>query len=286
MIGCCLAGGAFLGLAVHPQIHAKTQAPATSANAQSDNGKQIAGQAASVEIPAINYYALGGEAKVEFIPTALISSGAKGQGRVKILKNGSVSVEAKFTGLGSAGKFGNEFMTYVLWGAVPKGRTLKIGELSSQGGQIQVEATTVLRTFAMLVTAEPYAAVTQPSTIVILQGALPAAGTTQAEVAHIQLLGDAYTPPGHNYEPLDSSSGYATEIIQAMNARRIAKALQAEKYAPEEFRSSEELYEYLVSLAIQGKQPSKQVLKLAQTVAQSYEESRAISIRNQNLHKQ
>ncbi len=284
MIGFCLAGGAFLGLAVQPQIQARTQALASSANPLGDNRKQVAGKSVSVEIPVVNYYAHGGEAKVDFIPTALMS-GAKGQGRVKILKNGSVSVEAKFTGLGSPSKFGNEFMTYVLWGAVPKGRTLKIGELFSQGDQTQVVATTVLRTFAMLVTVEPYAAVTQPSSFVILEGAPP--DKTPTEAAQIELLGDAYTPPGHNYEPLDSSSGYAPEIIQAMNARRIAKALQAEKYAFQEFRSSEDLYEYMVGSAIQGKQPSKQLLKIAQAVAQSYEESRAISIRNQNnLQKQ
>jgi hypothetical protein len=148
-------------------------------------------------------------------------------------------------------------------------------------------ATTVLRTFAMLVTAEPYAAVTQPSTFVILKGAPPATDTTQTEAAQIELLGDAYTPPGYIYEPLDSSSGYAPEIIQAMNARRIAKTLQAEKYAFRQFRSSEDLYEYMVGSAIQGKQPSKQLLKIAQAVAESYEATRAISIRNQNnLQKQ
>jgi hypothetical protein len=280
-IGFCLAAGAFWGLAVQPQIQARTQAAASSANSLGDNHKQIAGKAGSVEIPVVNYYARGGEAKVDFIPTALVA-GATGQARVKILKNGSVSVEAKFTGLGSPSKFGNEFMTYVLWGAVPKGRTLKIGEVSSQG---QVVATTVLRTFAMLVTAEPYAAVTQPSTFVILEGAPP--DKTPTEAAQIELLGDAYAPPGHNYEPLDSSSGYAPEIIQAMNARRIAKALQAEKYAAQQFSSSENLYEYMVGSAIQGKQPSKQLLKIAQAVAESYEETRAISVRNQNkLEKQ
>jgi len=281
MIGFCLAGGAFLGLAVQPQIQAGTQAPASFENAPGENRKQGAGKAVTVEIPVVNYHARGGEGKVDFIPTVLIPS-AKGQGRVKILKNGSVSVEAKFTGLGSATKFGNEFMTYILWGAVPKGRTLKIGELSSQGDHRQVVSTTVLRTFAMLVTAEPYAAVTQPSTIVILKGASPASETTQTEAAQIELLGDAYAPPGYNYEPLDTSSGYAPEIIQAMNARRIAKTMQAEKYATQELQSAEDLYQYMIGSAIQGKQISKQLLKIAQAVTESYEEARTVSIRQQN----
>ena len=286
MIGSCLAGGALLGLAVQPKIQARTQAPASSENTPGDNQKQVAGKVVSVDIPAVNYHARGGECKVDFIPIALMPN-AKGQARVKIFKNGSISVEAQFTGLGSATKFGNEFMTYMLWGAVPKGRTLKIGELSSQGDHRQVVATTVLRTFAMLVTAEPYAAVTRPSTIVILKGTSPASETTQTEAAQIELLGDAYAPPGYNYDPLDTTSGYAPEIIQAMNARRIAKVQQAEKYATLQFRSAEDLYQHMIGSAIHGKQLSQQLLKIAQAVAQSYEEARAVSIRRQNnLQKQ
>jgi hypothetical protein len=285
MIGFCLAGATFLGPGVQPQIQARTQASASSENAPAGNQKQAAGKTASVDIPVINYHARGGEVKVDFIPTDLAPT-AKGQGRVKIQKNGSVFVEAKFTGLGNATKFGNEYMTYILWGAVPKGRTLKIAELTSQGDQVQVEATTVLRTFAMLVTAEPYAAVTQPSSMVVLKGAALASEATPSEVAQIQLLENAYAPPGYNYEPLDTSSGYPPQIIQAMNARRIAKALQADKYAIQGFRSSEELYQYMIGSAIQGKQPSKQLLKIAQAVTQSYEETRVVSIRNQNNQKQ
>ena len=271
-----------MGLTFQPEIQAMTQASGSSENAPVDNRIQVAGQVVSVAIPAVNYDARGGESKVDFIPTALMPS-AKGQARVKILKNGSVSVEAQFSGLGSATKFGNEFMTYMLWGAVPKGRTIKIGELSSQGNRTQVVATTVLRTFAMLVTAEPYAAVTQPSTIVILKGASPpASDAAQTGAAQVELLGNAYTPPGYTYEPLDTNSGYGPEIVQAMNARRIAKVLQGEKYAVQEFQSAENLYEYMIGSAIQGKQLSKQLVKIAQAVAQSYEETRAVSIRRQN----
>jgi hypothetical protein len=116
---------------------------------------------------------------------------------------------------------------------------------------------------------------------VVFKGASPAGDTTQTEAAQIELLGDAYAPPGYNYEPLDTSSGYAPELIQAMNARRIAKVLQAEKYAPQELRTAEDLYQYLIASAIQGKQISKQLLKLAEAVAQDYDWARAVSIRQQ-----
>jgi hypothetical protein len=282
MIRFCLAASVFLGLAVQPQ----TQTPpplADSQNPPGDNQKQVVGRPSSVEIPAVNYYASGGETKIEFSPTPLMPS-AGGQGRVKVLKERDTSVDVQFTGLTHTTKFGNEFLTYVLWGSVPQGRTLKVGELVLKGDRRQVVATTALHTFAMIVTAEPYAAVTQPSSLVILKAASPASGTTQT-LAHIDLLDDAYAPPGYNYEPLDTSSGYAPEIIQAMNARRIAKALQAEKYAPQKFQAAENLYKYMMGLGIQGKKESKQLLEVARAVAESYEEARAVSVLQQQHNK-
>ncbi|HXY52719.1 MAG TPA: hypothetical protein VEI01_24960 [Terriglobales bacterium] len=281
MIGFCWAVGAFLGLAVRPQTPTTLPSLAGSQNTPSYNQKQVAEKPVTVEIPAINYYSRGGESKIEFSPTALMPS-ARGQGQVKILKDGSVSVEVRFSGLESATKFGNQFLTYVLWGSVPKGPTLNIGEVTLTGDGGRVFATTVLRTFAMMVTAEPYAVVTEPSSFVILKAGLPTSDTSQTGIAQVALLDNAYTPPGYNYEPLDTASGYAPELIQAINARRIAKALDAEKYAPVQFHQAEDLYHYLTGSAKLEKKPSKELLGVAKSVAQSYEKARAMSVRKQS----
>jgi hypothetical protein len=273
MIGLCLAAGAFLGLAAQPQ----TQTP------PDDNQKQVVRGPMSVEVPAVNYYAHGGESKIEFSPTPLMPS-AGGQGRVKVGKQGETSVDVEFTGITDVTKFGNEFLTYVLWASVPQGQTRKIGELVLKGDHLQVVATTALHTFAMIVTAEPYAAVTQPSSVVILKAASPTDGTVET-TAHVDLLRDAYSPPGYNYEPLDTSSGYAPEIIQAMNSRRIAKALQADRYAFQEFEAAENSYKYMMALAIQVKKESKQLLATAKMVALSYDEARALAVTRQQSNK-
>ena len=81
----------------------------------------------------------------------------------------------------SATKFGNEFLTYILWASVPKDAPYKIGELTLKGDRRQVVATTALHTFAMLVTAEPYAAVTQPSNVVVLKGGMHLSGARNAD---------------------------------------------------------------------------------------------------------
>jgi hypothetical protein len=263
----------------NPVNPSRSTQPIASSEEAVDDRKPVGGKVVFVEIPVVNYFAQGGEGTTELSPTDLMP-GATGQARVKILKEGSVSVKAEFTGVRSATKFGNEFLTYILWGSGPNGQTLKIGELSLEGDRGQVVATTVLRNFAMLVTAEPYAAVTQPSNKVIFEGGSPS-DMSQTTSAHISLMGDAYTLPGYNYQPLNTDSGYAPELIQAMNARRIAQVMQAQKYAPQQFENGENLYKYMMSSAIVGKAPSKDLLKNAKAVTETYEEARATSIRRQ-----
>ncbi len=278
--------GTFLGLALQSQAQTEPPLALGSDNATGDNRKAVADDSSSVEIPAVNYYARGGESKTEFSSTALMPR-ATGQARVKMAKEGSVSINAQFIGLESATKFGNEFLTYILWASVPKGRTHKIGELTWKGNQGQVVATTALHTFAMFVTAEPYVAVTQPSNVVVLKGGSPGSDTTQTVSTQVELLGHAYAPPGYDYEPLDISSGYSSELLQAMNARRIAKLLQADKYAPQQFHNAEDLYKYMIGSALQEKKPSRQLLQVAKVVAENYEEARSISTRQQkNRRKQ
>ena len=274
MFGFWLAAGAFLMLTVQP--HAQTAVPASSSNAPANNKTEV-NRSSFVEIPAVNY-ALG-DRKIEFTPTALMP-GALGQGQVKASKDGGVSVEVQFSGLASPAKFGNEFLTYVLWGSIPNGRTLKLGELTLKGNQARSVAKTVLRTFAMMVTAEPYAAVAHPSSIVVLK-ASSAGNTTQATLAQIELQGDIYAPPGYKYEPLDTSSGYPSDVLQAMNARRIAQVAGAEKYAFEKFQAAESLYQLMIAEAIQEKKISKRTLGVAKAAAQGFEDARELAVRNQ-----
>ena len=272
---------------IGPGFQLQAQAPLSSRsdNAAGDNRKNVSSIPTYVEVPAVNYYERGQETKIEFSSTDL-TPGATGQARVKMAKEGSVSIDAQFIGLDSATKFGNEFLTYVLWASVPKGRTHKIGELILKGDRRQLVATTAFHTFAMVVTAEPYAAVTQPSSVVVLKGRSPGGNATQTVSTQVELLKDAYAPPSYDYEEQDTNSGYAPELLQAMNARRIAKVLQADKYAHQQFQSAEDLYKYMMGWAIQEKKPSKQLLQVAKAVAESYEEARAVTARQQKNRRE
>jgi hypothetical protein len=93
----------------------------------------------------------------------------RGYGELKIQsKNGRVEVEAKVGALDQASHFGLEYLTYVLWAVSPQGRADNLGELTlDEHGSSKLKATTELQTFGLLVTAEPYFAVTQPSSLVV-----------------------------------------------------------------------------------------------------------------------
>src|SRR5438309_10481491 len=78
--------------------------------------------------------------------------------------------EAKLEDFEDATKFGLEYLTYVLWAVSPQGRPVNLGELSlNHHGEAQVKAYTDLQTFGMIVTAEPYFAVTQPGNMVVME---------------------------------------------------------------------------------------------------------------------
>ena len=66
--------------------------------------------------------------------------------------------------------FGNEYLTYVLWAVTPDGRPKNLGELLINGdGNADIDVTTDLQAFGLIVTAEPYFAVTQPSDVVAME---------------------------------------------------------------------------------------------------------------------
>ena len=121
----------------------------------------------------------------------------RGYGELKIQsKNGRVEVEAKVGALDQASRFGLEYLTYVLWAVSPQGRADNLGELIlDEHGSSKLKATTELQTFGLLVTAEPYFAVTQPSSLVVLENdALPGTGRDQQIEFSYELLGrDAYS---------------------------------------------------------------------------------------------
>ena len=99
---------------------------------------------------------------------------ARGEAKVES-KQGYIEIEVEFDEMNPAQKYGPEYLTYVLWAITPEGRAKNLGEIlldSQNRGKLNVS--TEFQAFGMIVTAEPYFAVSQPSDVVVMENVLRA----------------------------------------------------------------------------------------------------------------
>ena len=170
---------------------------------------------------------------MDFAGTTLLPS-ANGKAKVRS-KRGTMEVEAEFGSLQSPTTFGSEYLTYVMWAISPEGRAANLGEvLVGENGQSKLTATTELQSFALIVTAEPYYAVRQPSNVVVLENIVrgDTKGTIEAVNAKYELMErGGYIPTGYKFDPVVLSASLPLEFYEARNALRIAQSEGAEQYA-------------------------------------------------------
>ncbi len=121
-------------------------------------------------LDCVNYLHRSGSTTIGFDGTPLLPN-AKGEAKVTS-ERGGITIEAKFDGLTPANGFGKEYLTYVLWAISPDGRAQNLGEVLPAGTKNNIRVTTALQSFGMIVTAEPYFSVTEPSDVVVIQNVI------------------------------------------------------------------------------------------------------------------
>ncbi|MGO8791477.1 MAG: OmpA family protein [Terriglobia bacterium] len=184
---------------------------------------------------AINYRHRSGATRINFQGTSLLPE-ARGNAEVAS-KQGAIHVDSEFHGLQPASKFGPEYLTYVLWAVSPEGRPVNLGEvLLGQDGKSKLNVTSNLQAFGLIVTAEPYFAVTQPSDVVVLENEVRADTKGQFEEveAKYELLKRGQYELNVNpdeLQPITMDSKVPLELYEARNAVRIAKWTGARQYA-------------------------------------------------------
>src|SRR5204863_6029421 len=115
-------------------------------------------------VKAVNYEYRRGPTRIDFRGTVLLPD-AKGEAVVES-KAGRTEVTVKFDRVLAPSRYGGEYLTYVLWAITPEGHAKNLGEVIADGGDhARLHVTTDLQAFGMIVTAEPYAAVGQPSDV-------------------------------------------------------------------------------------------------------------------------
>ena len=165
---------------------------------------------------------------------------AKGQAEVES-KMGSTKVDVHVSKLTPATQFGPEYLTYVLWAITPEGRAQNLGELALSGDHSNLQATSSLQVFGLIVTAEPYFAVTQPSDVVVMENFVrkDTTGTIEEVDAKYELLQRGqYILNRGSYQPIKMNPKGPLQLAEAENAVEIAKLAGAERYAADTFQKA------------------------------------------------
>ena len=234
---------------------------------------------------AINYHHRSGATNIDFRGTSLMPN-ARGEARVES-KQGVIKIDASFEKMSPAFSYGTEYVTYVLWGITPEGRPVNLGEivLNGNGVKSKLSATSELQVFGLIVTAEPYFAVTQPSDVVVMENFIrpDTTGTIMPiDVKYELVPKGAYilhaNPVELRYALTDTH--VPLELREARNAVQMARWQGADKYAPDVFekaaislKNAEDFYR-----SNGGKKP---VGTSAREAAQRAEDARLITIRRQ-----
>jgi len=239
---------------------------------------------------ALNYGYLTAPTRINFQGTP-VAAEARGETIVEA-KRGATLLKMRFDHVPRPNRFGAQYLTYVVWAISPDGRAQNLGELTLDGSlKGKLSTSTPLQTFAMIVTAEPYYSVTQPSDVVVMENVVGPGtiGNVQEVNATYELLPrkpftyEVGTAAKAATQSVNRDQYEAiTALYQALNAIQIAQSQEADRYAPERLARARQLYDkaraYPTSL-------SKEIVSVAREATQVAEDSRSIAAKRAEAEK-
>jgi outer membrane protein OmpA-like peptidoglycan-associated protein len=271
-----LAIGTAMGLSVLAQASPQTTLVDSSGPAPTFRVVVV-----SRTVQAVNYGHRSEATDVDFAGTTLLP-GADGKAKVRS-KRGTIEVEAEFGNLQAPTTFGGEYLTYVMWAISPEGRAVNLGEVIVGGNdRSKLTATTDLQAFALIVTAEPYYAVRQPSNVVVLENVVRSdtRGTSEAVNAKYELMErGGYLPTGYKFDPVILNANLPREFYEARNALRIAQSEGAETYAVDSYRHANDLMKQADDYAIEKHHDRQAMIAVSRQAVQTAEDAREIAVK-------
>ncbi|HXM61736.1 MAG TPA: OmpA family protein [Terriglobales bacterium] len=257
--------------------------PAVSQQNTAITGDQASGYHMSVvsrSTEAVDYRHKG-STKVDLKGTDL-SSDVSGEAKVEG-KAGGVKIEANVQHLRPANSFGLAYLTYVLWAISPEGRPRNMGELVVRDGKSSLQTTVDMQAFALIVTAEPDFAVTQPSDLIVAQNEIrhdTKGGVEPVDVKFELISRDTYNSQVQpiNSPVYDVSNKTPLDLLEARNAVRIAKDAGAGQYSPSELQKAQGLLNQAEDY-YRRKQGNGPIGTAAREATQTAEEARVMSIK-------
>lgn len=222
-------------------------------------------------------------------------------------REGQAQIKVDFEDMKPAVLFGGDISCYVVWAVTRGDDAVNLGELWMPKPNGEVEFSHGGKEFALMITAEPYALVDQPSTLVMMTNRAPAPKKAPSEI--IQFSGYSDTPVDSQLDSVMHiawDSDQPLDLMQAQKAYDLAKRRDAEAYFPRMMRRAlitlgqarnlqgkdKERYEYsrrsitLSGDAIQMTQRRKEAEELQRQIAARKAEMEALEARARQAEKQ
>jgi len=243
------------------------------------------------DIDAVNYFHRSGSTSIHFVGTNLLP-GAEGKATVKS-ERGKIMVDADFKGLTPANGFGPEFLTYVLWAISPDGSPARLAEVLPAGTKNNISVSVPLQSFGLIVTAEPYYAVSTPSDVIVLKNVFDdkTNGVLEKVTAHATLMPHgAYTEEtdgAHTQShPITRNEHSPLELYEAYNAVRIATVAGAEKYSPEILAKAKTDLQNASDMDAGKHRDEKMEITYAREAVETAEDARVDTLRKEAAERQ
>lgn len=230
---------------------------------------------------AINYKVLGGATKVDLKGTAIMPN-AFGKAKVES-KQSRVDIDANVENLEAPSKFGSEYLTYVLWSISPEGRATNLGEVLLDKGKGKLSVSTDLQVFALIVTAEPYFAVRQPSDLIVLENELRKDTKGQVFIVDTKyelLQKGQYSRLPNPLSLTVDTKTFPLELYEARNALFIAQEFGADKYAEDVYSKAKGALQ-MADNAVQRKLSRGEIATSARQAVQFAEDARELALKRQ-----
>jgi len=240
---------------------------------------------------AVDYRHKGDTVDLDLVGTSLMPQ-AHGTAKVKARRD-RTTIETKLEDMKPANSFGPEYLTYVLWAITPEGRPVNLGEAQvhlRHDNNSELTTTTPLQAFGLIVTAEPYASVSRPSDIVVLENQVrpDTKATLQPINAHYEALDRGEYRVDLNPDQLPSQhmddKKMPLELLEAENAVAIAKATGADQYAADSLQKAEDFLNNAQN-DYRNHRNDKDIITAAKSAEQTAEDARLITIRKKRDEK-
>lgn len=207
-------------------------------------------------------------------------------GFVKLdISRGSIS------GLQPAYRLGKDFLTYVLWSVSMDGRASNLGEITFKGDRpMNMNVTTTYQTFWLMVTAEPYYAVDEPSPMLVLYSAgMAARKQTKKKAVSVGSKLFYFT----HYTTYDIAGGAAAEATpnELLQARKAIDLASGSGILAAKRQGTELEQQYIRQALVQARDflaraedaykkdaRDRDVIQFARTAAQTAEDARSLSL--------